>query len=57
MQFKVGDIVHVYSIIDSSKVAAIIVEVKGFDFRVKYLHRIDAAPLWYSHYDILDVVA
>jgi hypothetical protein len=54
MQFNVGEIVKVYSTFDFSEVAAVIVEVKGKNLRVKYLDRMDEAALWYMDDEVIE---
>ena len=54
MQFKVGEIVNVYSTFDFTEVAALIVEVKGENLRVKYLDRMDEAALWYQEDEVIE---
>lgn len=54
MEFKVGKIVNVYSTFDFTEVAALIVEVKGKNLRVKYLDRMDEAALWYQEDEVIE---
>ena len=54
MEFKVGEIVNVYSTFDFTEVAALIVEVKGENLRVKYLDRMDEAALWYQEDEVIE---
>jgi hypothetical protein len=54
MQFNVGEIVKVYSTFDFSEVAAIIVEVRGENLRVRYLDRLDEAALWYQDDEVIE---
>jgi hypothetical protein len=54
MQFNIGDIIKVYSTFDFSEVAAIIVEVRGENLRVRYLDRLDEAALWYQDDEVIE---
>lgn len=54
MQFNIGDIIKVYSTFDFSEVAAIIVEVRGENLRVRYLDRLDEAALWYQEDEVIE---
>ena len=54
MQFNIGDIIKVYSTFDFSEVAAIIVEVRGENLRVRYLDRLDEAALWYRDDEVIE---
>ena len=54
MPFKVGEIVKVYSTFDFSEVAAIIVEVRGENLRVRYLDSMDKPALWYRDDEIIE---
>jgi len=54
MQFKVGEIVKVYSTGDLSVTAALIVEVRGINLRVKYLDSMDKPALWYRDDEIIE---
>ena len=53
MQFKVGEIVNVYSTFDFTEVAALIVEVKGENLRVRYLDSMDVPALWYQEDEVI----
>jgi len=54
MPFKVGEIVKVYSTGDLSLTAALIVEVRGINLRVKYLDSMDKPALWYRDDEIIE---
>jgi len=54
MQFKVGEIVKVYSTGDLSVTAALIVEVKGINLRVRYLDSMDKPALWYQEDEVIE---
>lgn len=54
MPFKVGEIVKVYSTGDLSLTAALIVEVRGENLRVKYLDSMDKPALWYRDDEIIE---
>ena len=54
MQFKVGEIVNVYSTFDFTEVAALIVEVKGENLRVRYLDSMDKPALWYQEDEVIE---
>lgn len=54
MQFNIGDIIKVYSTFDFSEVAAIIVEVRGENLRVRYLDSMDKPALWYRDDEVIE---
>ena len=54
MQFKVGEIVNVYSTFDFTEVAALIVKVKGENLRVRYLDSMDKPALWYQEDEVIE---